>query len=75
MKQEHKQHAEDLKELSNMGMARLSELDEKAEESEAELKSQREALDKVDGMICDGLYNAGTIATRCALALSKSNRK
>ena len=43
---------------SPTGWARLSELKEKADENNMELQSQREALDKMDGTIWDGLHGA-----------------
>ena len=61
-KQVLKPHTESLKDLalnSRIGWAKLSELEEKAEECETELKLQREELDKMDGMICDGFQDAG----------------
>ena len=46
---------------SPTGWARLSELKEKADENNMELQSQREALDKMDGTIWDGLQGAGQV--------------
>ena len=61
-KQVLKQHTESLKDLvaqnSRIGWPKQSELEEKAEECETELKLQREELDKMDGMICDGFQDA-----------------
>ena len=61
-KQMLKQHSESLKDLvaqsSRIGWARLSELEEKADEFYMELKSQREALDTMDDMMWDGLQGA-----------------
>ena len=51
-KQVLKPNTESLKDLalnSRIGWAKLSELEEKAEECETELKLQREELDKKDG--------------------------
>ena len=42
-------------------------LEEKADVSDMELKSQREALDKRDATIWDGLQAQGTSLTRYAL--------
>ena len=58
-----KQHTESLKDLvaqnSRIGWAELSELVDKAEECETDLKLQREELDKLDGMICGGFQDTG----------------
>ena len=76
-KQVFKQHTESLKDLvaqnSRIGWAKLSELEEEAEESEKEVKLQREELDKMDGMICDGFRDAGDDCD--APALSRWSRK
>ena len=44
---------------SHIGWAKLSEHEEEAEECDTEHKLQREALDKMDGMICNGFQDAG----------------
>ena len=76
-KQVLKQHTESLEDLvaqnSRIGWAKLSGLEEKAEESDRALELLREELDKLDGMICDGFQDAGTIATPSAPALSRSS--
>ena len=59
MTEQQTEHLKDLMAQSRrMCVTRLSELEEKAEEYEAELKSLREALDKVH-VICDGCQDPG----------------
>ena len=79
-KQVLKQHTESLKDLvaqnSRIGWAKQSELEEKAEECETELKLQREELDKMDGYDLRRVSGRrGTIPTPSAPALSRSSRK
>ena len=61
-KQVIKQHTESLKDLvthnSRIGWVRLSELEEKADGYDMELKFQREALGKMDATVWDGLKDA-----------------
>ena len=77
-KQMLKQHTESLKDLvaqsSRIGWARLSELEDRAGEYDTELKSQREALDKMDAMIWDGWQDAGDESDSLR-AWSRSSRK